>query len=301
MLDDRVNYWTPVDQYVGGIEHAILHLLYSRFFHKVMRDLRLLHSDEPFSRLLTQGMVLKDGAKMSKSKGNIVDPKTLMEKYGADTVRLFIIFAAPPATSLEWSDSGVAGSNRFLHRVWDYCQQHKTVSNEKEIDWRRADKSLQNTRRELHLILQQINSDYERQQFNTVVSGAMKILNLLEKEKALLYEGLSILLRVLAPIVPHITHVLWQELGYGEDILQSPWPKVNLEALECDEMELVIQINGKLRGNLSVASDSTEAHIQEMAVNDPSLQHHLKGHTIKKIIYIPRRLINIVLGASHDA
>ncbi|MCD6046235.1 MAG: leuS [Gammaproteobacteria bacterium] len=310
MLDDRVNYWTPVDQYVGGIEHAILHLLYARFFHKVMRDLGLVHSDEPFSRLLTQGMVLKDGAKMSKSKGNVVDPKGLMEKYGADTVRLFIIFAAPPATSLEWSDSGVAGSHRFLHRLWDYCQQQKSVSIEQVLDWHSADKSVQSKRRELHLILQQINNDYERQQFNTVVSGAMKILNLLEKElpsaqqaaeKALLHEGLSIILRVLAPIVPHITHVLWQELGYGQDILQSPWPKLSLEALECDEMELVIQINGKLRGNLNVASDSTEAHIKDMAVNDPSLQHHLQGQTIKKIIYIPRRLINIVLGAPHDA
>lgn len=309
MLDDRVNYWTPVDQYVGGIEHAILHLLYARFFHKVMRDLGLLHSDEPFSRLLTQGMVLKDGAKMSKSKGNIVDPKTLMEKYGADTVRLFIIFAAPPVTSLEWSDSGVAGSNRFLYRLWDYCQQQKNVSNEKTIDWQNADKTIQGKRRELYLILQQINHDYERQQFNTVVSGAMKILNLLEKEvtsteqaaeKALLHEGLSIILRVLAPVVPHITHVLWQDLGYGKDILQSPWPKVSLEALECDEMQLIIQINGKLRGNLSVPSDSSEAHIKEMVVKQPGLQHHLKGQNIKKIIYIPRRIINIVLGATDE-
>jgi leucyl-tRNA synthetase len=302
MLDDRVNYWTPVDQYVGGIEHAILHLLYARFFHKVMRDLGLLHSDEPFSRLLTQGMVLKDGAKMSKSKGNIVDPKTLMEKYGADTVRLFIIFAAPPVTSLEWSDSGVAGSNRFLYRLWDYCQQQKNVSNEKNIDWSSADKALQGKRRELHLILQQINHDYERQQFNTVVSGAMKILNLLEKEKevVLLHEGLSIILRVLAPIVPHIAHVLWQDLGYGNDILQSPWPKVSPEALKSDEMELIIQINGKLRGNLNVPSDSTEAHIKEVVVKQPGLQHHLNGQSIKKIIYIPRRIINIVLGASDE-
>ncbi len=309
MLDDRANYWTPVDQYVGGIEHAILHLLYARFFHKVMRDIGLLHSDEPFTRLLTQGMVLKDGAKMSKSKGNIVDPKTLMEKYGADTVRLFIIFAAPPVTSLEWSDSGVAGSNRFLYRLWDYCQQQKNVSNEKTIDWQNADKTLQGKRRELYLILQQINHDYERQQFNTVVSGAMKILNLLEKElastqqpaeKALLHEGLSIILRVLAPVVPHITHVLWQDLGYGKDILQSPWPKVSLEALECDEMQLIIQINGKLRGNLSVPSDSSEDHIKEMVVKQPGLQHHLNGQNIKKIIYIPRRIINIVLGASDE-
>ncbi len=309
MLDDRANYWTPVDQYVGGIEHAILHLLYARFFHKVMRDIGLLHSDEPFTRLLTQGMVLKDGAKMSKSKGNIVDPKTLMKKYGADTVRLFIIFAAPPVTSLEWSDSGVAGSNRFLYRLWDYCQQQKNVSNEKTIDWQNADKTLQSKRRELYLILQQINHDYERQQFNTVVSGAMKILNLLEKElastqqpaeKALLHEGLSIILRVLAPVVPHITHVLWQDLGYGKDILQSPWPKVSLEALECDEMQLIIQINGKLRGNLSVPSDSSEDHIKEMVVKQPGLQHHLNGQNIKKIIYIPRRIINIVLGASDE-
>lgn len=310
MLDDRVNYWTPVDQYVGGIEHAILHLLYARFFHKVMRDLGLLHSDEPFTHLLTQGMVLKDGAKMSKSKGNIVDPQTLMEKYGADTVRLFIIFAAPPVTSLEWSDSGVAGSHRFLHRLWDYCQQQKTVPIEKNNDWSKADKATQGKRRELHLILQQINNDYERQQFNTVVSGAMKILNLLEKdlssteqkaEKALLHEGLNIILRVLAPIVPHITHVLWQELGYGQDILQSAWPKPHSEALESDEMALVIQINGKLRAKLSVASDSSEAQIKEMALSDPSLQHHLKGHTIQKVIYIPRRLVNIVLGASDNA
>ncbi len=311
MLDDRVHYWTPVDQYVGGIEHAILHLLYARFFHKAMRDLGLLHSNEPFTRLLTQGMVLKDGAKMSKSKGNIVDPKTLLEKYGADTVRLFIIFAAPPVTSLEWSDSGVAGAHRFLHRLWDYCLQQQSILKNMAIESGPLQHTaVQSKRRELHQLLQQINHDYERQQFNTVVSGAMKILNLLEKgtrsteeeaENALLKEGIGILLRVLAPIVPHITHVLWQDLGYGMDILKSSWPKISLDALDCDEMELVLQINGKLRGNLKVASDSSETSIKEMALGSPNLQRYLQGQTIQKVLYIPRRVINIVLGASHDA
>lgn len=311
MFDDRVNYWTPVDQYIGGIEHAILHLLYARFFHKAMRDLGLVHSDEPFTRLLTQGMVLKDGAKMSKSKGNIVDPQTLLQKYGADTVRLFIIFAAPPTTSLEWSDSGVAGAHRFLHKLWDYCQAQKNhLSNKAIVDWTQEDKSVQTSRRELHLILQQINNDYERQQFNTVVSGAMKIMNLLEKsissppstaQKIILQEGLSIVLRVLAPVVPHITQVLWQELAYGDDILQAPWPKVSLDALKSDEMELVIQINGKLRASLTVASDSSEMHIKDLALNDPGIQRHLQGQAVKKIIYIPKRLVNIVSGANHGA
>ncbi len=306
MLDERVDYWTPVDQYIGGIEHAILHLLYARFFHKAMRDLGLVHSDEPFTRLLTQGMVLKDGAKMSKSKGNVVDPQALIEKYGADTVRLFIIFAAPPTASLEWSDSGVNGANRFLYKLWDYCQTHKNhFQKESLVDWNQENKTLQATRRELHLVLQQINHDYERQQFNTVVSGAMKILNLLEKhlvqiesagEKALLQEGVKIVLRVLAPIIPHITHELWQTLNAGQNILEAPWPTVNADAVQCDEMDLIIQINGKLRGHLKVASNSTEAEVKELALKDPKIQSYVKEAQLKKMIYVPKRLLNIVIG-----
>ena len=306
MLDERANYWTPVDQYVGGIEHAILHLLYARFFHKVMRDLGLVHSDEPFTRLLTQGMVLKDGAKMSKSKGNTVDPQSLLNQYGADTVRLFSIFAAPPTASLEWADSGVAGAHRFLHKLWDYCHQQKNNLSTENIDWSKAPDAIKTTRRELYLILQQINFDYERQQFNTVVSGAMKILNLLEKnissttiaaaDKALLQEAISIILRVLSPIVPHITQVLWETLQYPDTLLRQFWPKVDEAALESNVLNLIIQINGKLRAHLTVASNSDEEQIKEKALAEPVIQRHLQDHEIKKVLYVKGRLVNVVVG-----
>ena len=223
ILDERANYWTPVDQYIGGIEHAILHLLYARFMHKLLRDQGLVNSDEPFTRLLTQGMVLKDGTKMSKSKGNIVAPQKMLEKYGADTVRLFIIFAAPPEQSLEWSDSGVEGAYRFLKKLWNFALQVKVSPTSSPAQ----PAELSTVSQQIHQILQQARQDMDRLQLNTVVSAAMKLLNLLSKlsldaqHLPVIHEGMNILLRILAPITPHITHHLWRELGYGENILKA--------------------------------------------------------------------------------
>ncbi len=306
MLDDRANYWLAVDQYIGGIEHAVLHLLYARFFYKVLRDEGLVKGDEPFRRLLTQGMVLKDGAKMSKSKGNTVSPRELIARHGADTVRLFTIFAAPPEQSLEWSDSGVEGSYRFLKRLWSWSVQtqpaisawlqqknsgaQKPFSPE-QMQWRR----------EIHENLQQASFDMERLQLNTVVSAAMKLLNGLAKipntaEAApILAEGASILLRILSPITPHISHHLWQQLGYGENILTAGWPQVDPTALETDTVNLAVQINGKLRGNISVSANADEDAIRNSILANESLQRHLANASIKRMIVVPKKLVNLVL------
>lgn len=315
MLDNRVNYWTPVDHYVGGIEHAVLHLLYARFFHKVMRDEGLVNSDEPFTNLLTQGMVLKDGAKMSKSKGNVVEPEPLVAKYGADTVRLFVTFAAPPEQSLEWSDSGVEGSFRFLKRLWHYA--YATHAAIKEINMAItagfSDEQPKNSqisaeysamRRQIYLITEQACNDYARQQFNTVVSGCMKLLNLLVKMPednnqdtvSLIHEGMSILLRLLAPVAPHITHHLWRSLGYGDDILKASWPKVNLDALQADTIKWVIQINGKVRANLQLPTDTDQQGIEASVLADEQVQRHLKGMQPKKMIIVPGKVVNIVVA-----
>ena len=285
MLDERANYWTPVDQYVGGIEHAVMHLLYARFFHKLLRDEGLVSSDEPFTRLLTQGMVLKDGAKMSKSKGNVVAPEELIEKYGADTVRLFIIFAAPPEQSLEWSDSGVEGAFRFLKRLWTFATTHHSWIHASHTQaainaGTKFSSAQQDVRRQIHEILQVVSFDFGRHQFNTVASGSMKLLNLLqdaasqlstdESERGnwqkIIFEGVSILLPLLAPIVPHITHVLWQELGFAGNMIDARWPQPDEKALQTDAIKLVIQINGKLRGHISVATDATEEKIKRPAL-----------------------------------
>lgn len=312
MLDDRANYWAPVDQYVGGIEHAVLHLLYSRFFHKLMRDQGLLNSDEPFTRLLTQGMVLKNGVKMSKSKGNTVDPQELVDQYGADTVRLFTMFAAPPEQSLEWSDSGVEGAYRFLRRLWALGYEHRidirTVNDSllrERTDWSSLSPLQQQRRREVHKILHQANYDYERLQFNTVVSGGMKLLNLLsdthteegraDLTAAIIQEGFGILLRIMTPIVPHITYQLWQDLGYPNSILQAKWPKVSTNALKVDQVELIVQVNGKLRGRLMIAADASEDSIKNSALSEPTIQRFIDGKPHKKVIVVPGKLVNIVI------
>lgn len=317
MLDDRAKYWTPVDQYIGGIEHAVMHLLYARFFHKLLRDEGLVNSDEPFTRLLTQGMVLKDGAKMSKSKGNTVDPKDLIEQYGADTVRLFTMFAAPPEQSLEWSDSGVEGAYRFLKRLWSFAVTHQHWINRinkdnspRLIDWNTIDNNLRTLRRQIHEILQLACYDYERQQFNTVVSSCMKLLNLLQTAASeidtvkhndktyleyIIYEGFSVLLRLLAPIVPHVTHGLWQELGFENLIIHAEWPKAAADALVTDQIELVVQVNGKLRGQIAVATNASEDDIKNTALQDENVQKHLQNVSVKKIIVVPGRLVNIVV------
>lgn len=310
MLDDRAKYWTPVDQYIGGIEHAVMHLLYARFFHKLMRDEGLVNSDEPFKSLLSQGMVLKDGAKMSKSVGNIVDPNALIDKYGADTARLFVMFAAPPEQSLEWSDAGVDGSYRFLNRVWNYCEQnHDLIIEVNEalmdtniaIDWQNCDSILKKARHNIHQILQQISNDYDRHQFNTVVSGCMKLFNEIsaykvqtEDDKYLVHSGVSFLLRCLAPITPHICHVLWQELGFTKAIIDAPWPKVDKSALKTDEVNFVVQVNGKLRAEFSGNPNLDNAELIELAKKYAT--SFIDGkEVVKSIIVAHRHLINLVV------
>ena len=318
MLDQAADYWLPVDQYVGGIEHAILHLLYARFFHRLMRDEGLVKGDEPFRRLLTQGMVLKDGAKMSKSKGNTVDPQALIERYGADTVRLFIMFAAPPEQSLEWSDSGVEGAHRFLKRLWSFSQERRAhiAAGIRGEGWRdefyeRLEGAPQACRREIHELLRQAAHDFGKHQFNTVVSACMKLLKTLadfplaeaggdvpaDAARNMIYaEGLGILLRLLAPIAPHVTQHLWRELGYGEDILAAPWPEPDPRALVRDTVELVVQVNGKLRGRIAVPAEASREAVQAAALAEPNVQRFVEGRAVRKVIVVPGRLVNIVVA-----
>lgn len=308
MLDDRAKYWTPVDQYIGGIEHAIMHLLYARFFHKLMRDEGLVNSDEPFTALLSQGMVLKNGQKMSKSLGNIVDPNHLIDKYGADTTRFFMMFASPPEQSLEWSDSGVDGAHRFLKRLWAFIYMHHAVISEindldinETINWDEGDLKLKKSRFTIHQILANINQDYERHQFNTVASGCMKMVNELssyeiktEQDKYHIHLSVSILLRVLAPITPHICHYLWFELGFEKAIINAPWPKVDINALKIDEVEYVVQINGKLRAKFLAHRDTSEDMLISLAKE--SVKEALTDKICAKSIVVPHRhLINFVV------
>lgn len=315
MLDDRAKYWTPVDYYIGGIEHAVMHLLYARFIHKLLRDADLLNSDEPFRQLLTQGMVLKDGSKMSKSKGNTVDPSKLIEKYGADTVRLFIIFAASPEQSLEWSDSAVEGAYRFLRRLWQFANEAVSVKEinvaldsgiRLQVDWQNCSDELRCLRRNMYQILQSARYDYQRTQFNTVVSSCMKLLNLLSKippsppaspKARLVHEGLSLLLRLLAPITPHITHTLWQDCGYPGLILDAPWPKVAKEALKVDTVEYVVQVNGKLRAHLQINVNMDEKQIEQAALTNERIVPYTTNKELRKVIVLTKRqLINIVVS-----
>ncbi|WP_419421001.1 leucine--tRNA ligase [Legionella sp. D16C41] len=310
MLDDRAKYWTPVDQYIGGIEHAVMHLLYARFFHKLMRDEGLVNSDEPFLRLLTQGMVLKDGHKMSKSLGNVVDPNHLIDTYGADTARLFVMFAAPPEQSLEWSDTAVEGAHRFLKRLWHFAYQHQQLFIETNdliyggnghIDWDYAEPRLKKAYRHINQLLAQASHDYERQQFNTVVSGCMKLFNELsnyaietEADRFFLNRAMCILLRLLAPITPHICHHLWIKLGYEKIIIDAPWPRVDKNALKSDETTFVVQVNGKLRAQFTIATDTDENKLIEIAKEQT--QSFIGEKTvIKAIVVMHRQLINLVV------
>jgi leucyl-tRNA synthetase len=303
MFDERVDYWMSVDQYIGGVEHAVMHLLYARFIYKVMRDEGLVKGDEPFTRLLTQGMVLKDGAKMSKSKGNIVSPVELIAKYGVDTVRLFMIFASPPEQSLEWLDSGVDGAHRFLKKLFAFAVTNEQIiilynnSSEKP---KALSKEQQKWRKEIHAILQQANFDMQRLQFNTVVSAAMKLLNLLQeipgKENGIIiYEGITILLKILNPITPHLTHYLWRELKFKGDILDVKWPQVDSNALKQDSLDLMIQVNGKIRGKITVPVNADEKTIQETAIANEKVSRIIGQATIKKIIVVPNKLVSIVI------
>jgi len=302
MLDsEAANYWLPVDQYVGGIEHAILHLLYARFFHKLMRDEGLVDSDEPFERLLTQGMVLKDGAKMSKSKGNTVDPQELIDRYGADTVRLFSMFAAPPEQSLEWSDAGVEGSHRFLKRLWRLVQDrvmHEGTVNVKTANLGKAQKDL---RRKTHETIAKVSDDYGRRQtFNTAVAAVMELCNDVSRhtgdtteDAAVVDEALTAAVLLLNPIVPHISETLFDQLT-GGDILGARWPELDESALARDEIDIVVQVNGKVRAKISVAADASKEAIEQVALVHDNVQRFTDGVTVRKVIVVPGKLVNVV-------
>ncbi|WP_150465117.1 leucine--tRNA ligase [Francisella sp. SYW-2] len=300
MLNEEANYWLPVDKYIGGIEHAIMHLLYARFFHKLMRDEGLITSNEPFKNLLTQGMVLKDGAKMSKSKGNTVDPQELIDKYGADTVRLFSMFAAPPEQSLEWSETGVDGANKFLRKVYNYaCTNKEILAKNVTIDTGALSKNDKKARYEIYANLKQAIFDFEKSQFNTVVSACMKILNTLNNydnlSDSVKSEGFSILLRILSPFTPHICHYLWQEIGLGDDILHTKFPIVDDKALEKDEFLLIVQINGKVKAKLELDASLTKDQVEQEVLDDEHIKTFIENKQIIKVIYVPQKLINIVV------
>jgi leucyl-tRNA synthetase len=346
MVAEGTQYWMPMDQYIGGIEHAILHLLYARFWTKVMRDMGLVQIDEPFTKLLTQGMVLNEAfsrtttgkqyfwahdldivrdehakvisataksdgqpvtyegwTTMSKSKNNGVDPQDLIEKYGADTARLYTMFTAPPEATLEWNDAALEGSYRFLRRVWNFGAKLGAGAPAKAASYGKGAQAL---RRELHTVLRQVDYDYQRMQYNTVVSGAMKMLNALEDFKAggdagadaALREGFGILLRVLYPVTPHIAHALWQSLGFTGahgDLLDAPWPQVDESALKQDEVELVLQVNGKLRGSVLVPAAADKAEIERIALASEAFTKFAPGAVPKKVIVVPGRLVNLVI------
>jgi leucyl-tRNA synthetase len=304
MLDERADYWAPVDQYIGGIEHAILHLLYARFFHKLMRDQGLVKSDEPFKNLLTQGMVLLDGSKMSKSKGNTVDPQALIEKFGADTVRLFIMFAAPPEQSLEWSDKGVEGGFRFLNRVWRQVTNHVEAGLVKAADASLSlDKDTKALRLKVHQTLQKVTDDMgRRQHFNTAIAACMELMNELSKfsdespaGRAVMQEALELLIAMLSPMTPHMTQHLWNALGKPGLVLDTPWPKVDELALVKSEIELMVQVNGKLRGKIEVAADADNATILAAAKAQDGVLKFIDGLEMVKEIVIPGRLVNLVV------
>ena len=304
MLDDSAKYWLPVDHYIGGIEHAILHLLYARFYTKLMRDEGLLVCDEPFKKLLTQGMVLKDGSKMSKSKGNTVDPQGLIDQYGADTVRLFIMFAAPPEQSLEWSDSGVEGAFRFLKRLWKQAYLHSEAGGSSSVlDKSSLTEEQQTVRRQIHQTIQKVSHDMGvRTIFNTAIAANMELVNTLAKftddsdnGKAIRQEALEAIVLMLAPIVPHICHQLWQDLGHQQAVVSESWPEVDSSALEQDSIELVIQVNGKLRSKISVSATASSDEVQAMALKDEHALRFIEGKPIRKVIVVPKKLVNIVV------
>ncbi|MGI6119812.1 MAG: leucine--tRNA ligase [Desulfosporosinus sp.] len=308
-----VDYWMNVDQYVGGVEHAILHLLYARFFTKVLRDFGYVKVDEPFENLLTQGMVCMDGFKMSKSKGNVVSPKEIIKKYGADTARLFIMFAAPPDKDLEWSDQGVEGCYRFLNRIWRLVAQyqplikealnHQISAAELAEHWKSLDASGKEMRRHTHSAIQRVTVDIGRRfNFNTAISTIMEWVNALyiykeqpTADAAVAREAIEVILLLLAPFAPHITEELWMEIGHMESIHNQPWPKVDEAALVKDEITVVIQVNGKLRGRVDVAADISKAELEKTALAQPAINEWIRGKAIVKVITVPGKLVNIVV------
>jgi leucyl-tRNA synthetase len=348
MVDERVKYWMPVDQYIGGIEHAILHLLYSRFWWKVMRDVGLVKGEEPFMRLLTQGMVLNEiffrkpssgrlayynpadvelkhddkgqriGAilksdgqpvessgigTMSKSKNNGVDPQLLIDEFGADTARLFMMFAAPPEMTLEWSGEGVAGAHRFLKRLWRLAVDHTAAGSAPKADFAGLSLALQDLRRQVHQTLAKVTDDIGRRRtFNTAIASVMELCNALSRNtdtgasgRAVQQEALELIALMLSPIVPHIAHALWNELGHAGAIVDAPWPKVDTDALKQDSVEVVVQVNGKLRGRVTVPADATDDRLREIALGDEAVLKYTEGKSPKKVIVVKGKLVNIVI------
>ena len=305
MLDARANYWLPVDQYIGGIEHAILHLLYARFYHKLLRDEGLVTSDEPFARLLTQGMVLKDGAKMSKSKGNTVDPMSLIDRYGADTVRMFTMFASAPDQSLDWSDSGVEGSYRFLKRFWKQLAEHEALTLP-EMNSMTLSAEQKKLRLKSHQTLAKVTDDYQRRHtFNTAIAATMELLNAVSKfaenhrdetDHIVVQEALEFSVLMLAPIVPHFCHVAWQRLGHEGAVMNARWPEVAESALVQDSMLIVLQVNGKLRSKIEVSRDITRDELEKLALEDEIIQRFVSEGSVRKVIVVPGKLVNIVIG-----
>ena len=305
MLDARANYWLPVDQYIGGIEHAILHLLYARFYHKLLRDEGLVTSDEPFARLLTQGMVLKDGAKMSKSKGNTVDPMSLIDRYGADTVRMFTMFASAPDQSLDWSDSGVEGSYRFLKRFWKQLAEHEALALP-EMNNLTLSAEQKKLRLKSHQTLAKVTDDYQRRHtFNTAIAATMELLNAVSKfaenqrgetDHIVVQEALEFSVLMLAPIVPHFCHVAWQRLGHEGAVMNARWPDVAESALVQDSMLIVLQVNGKLRSKIEVSRDITRDELEKLALEDEIIQRFVSKGSVRKVIVVPGKLVNIVIG-----
>jgi len=305
MLSDEADYWLPVDQYIGGVEHAILHLLYARFYHKVLRDQGLINSDEPFKRLLTQGMVLKDGAKMSKSKGNTVDPQALIDRYGADTVRLFSMFAAPPEQSLEWSDEGVEGSSRYLNRLWHNIQEFIAANHpEKPLNTNQLASEQQQMRYKIHQTIAKVTDDIdERQHFNTAIAAMMELTNAMNKFQddsengiALRREGWLSLIKMLSPFAPHICQTLWEDMQQPGLLAEVDWPTVDSSALVQDEVEMVVQVNGKLRAKIKVSADADKESVQTLALAEDNVQRFVDGKTIRKIIVVPKKLVNVVVS-----
>ena len=303
MLDERERYWMPVNQYTGGIEHAILHLLYARFFQKVMRDFGLSAADEPFTNLLTQGMVLKDGAKMSKAKGNTVDPQELIEKYGADTVRLFMMSTAPPEMSLEWSDEGVQGAFRFLKRLWNSIYEHVSAGDAVALEPPSLDGKQRALRRKTHQTIQKVSDDIGRRyKFNTAIAAAMELLNAIKRfddssdaGRSVVQEALDAIVLVLSPVIPHVCHELWHALGHESAPVNEGWPVFDESALAQDTVEIVVQVNGKLRGRILVAVDADSDSISAQALADENVKRFVADKTVRKTIVIPGRLVNVVV------
>ena len=300
LIDKSKEKWIPVDQYIGGIEHAILHLLYARFFHKLMRDIGIVTSSEPFTSLLSQGMVLKDGVKMSKSKGNTINPDDIIKKYGADTLRLFIIFAAPPEQTLEWSDSAIEGSHKFLKRLWAFSYKVINKSDEKSKKHNKFSKAILT---KIHKTIEKVSRDiFDRQNFNTAIAAVMELSNDLikyeqsdESNKEVCNEGLKAMLKLLSPIAPHITQELWTALGNNNLIMNESWPIVDSEALIETKKEIIVQINGKLRGRIIIDVEFSESQINNIIKEDKQIYKYLENQDIKKIIYIKNKLINYVI------